>query len=50
MIEPSLAPKKPFRFGWAWMMALAMSVDLSWSPPPYWTSTILMLGYFSSSG
>ena len=44
MIEPSFAPKKPFRFGCAWMMALARSVDLSWSPAPYWVSTIVMFG------
>ena len=24
----------------AWMIALARSVDFSWSPPPYWMSTI----------
>ena len=44
MIEPSLAPKKPFRFGWAWMIVLARSVDLRWSPAPYCVSTIVMFG------
>ena len=35
MMEPSLPPKKPLMLGLAWIMALAMSVDFSWSPPPY---------------
>ena len=42
--EPSLAPKMPFRFGLACRMDLVISVDFSWSPPPYWTLTILIFG------
>ena len=30
----------PLRSGLAEMMALARSADLTWSPPPYWRSTI----------
>src|SRR6218665_2128508 len=42
--EPSLVPKMPFRFGLACRMDLVISVDLRWSPPPYWMLTILMPG------
>src|ERR1035437_10562637 len=47
LIEPSLAPKKPFRFGWAVMIALARSADLTGSPAPYWMSTTWMFGYLA---
>ena len=47
MIEPSLAPKKPFRSGLAVMIALARSADLTGSPAPYWMLTILMFGYLA---
>src|SRR6218665_2883823 len=38
--EPSLVPKMPFRFGLACRMDLVISVELRWSPPPYWMLTI----------
>ena len=47
MAEPSLAPKKPLMSGLAWIIALARSVDLSWSPPPYCGPTILTFGYLA---
>src|SRR5438552_15959071 len=45
MAEPSFAPKTPLRFGLACRIVFVISVDLSWSPPPYCVATILMFGY-----
>src|SRR6476646_2391614 len=45
--EPSFAPKKPVMSGLAWIIALARSVDLSWSPPPYCGPMIVMPGYLA---
>src|SRR3954449_1416172 len=43
-MEPSFAPKKPLRSGFAVIIDLAMSADFTGSPAPYWTSTTWMFG------
>src|SRR6478609_5871010 len=41
---PLIAPKKPFRSGFAVIIDFAMSADFTGSPAPYWTSTTWMFG------
>jgi hypothetical protein len=48
MIEPSFAPKKPFKSGLAWMIAFRQVGRLQLVAAPYWTSTTSMFGYASA--